>query len=314
MSIRLKSVVLMVPLVVAGCRGAAATPTQTPGDVSTPTIVPFQTAPPPTATPAPAWFGTGCDPTDIVVAMRSTVPYAEFSLSHNYLYAAYHLNAWVVDTSLDPLAEGAQLTEDALLAARHAAALAYDLNLHDACVSQVFDQIVVMVVDPDYNTWFLGSIDPADLSTTPMPSDVELDRAIAVFTPGYSRSAPSASVGRTPPGEQTCLWSEVRPRLEAVLGTGQENLAFYLTADENGVSVMGQWAGPPDFNVFLPQFLAMADELRCLYPALDTFWAIHVDGYGGTQLIVAEPGEAIRDGNPTTLLEQLEVIYPQNPQ
>lgn len=309
-------------VVLAACVTSSPSPTGSSGTPETPTIVPFVSAvavtgtPPapsasPTSTPGPAWLGTGCDPNEIVAALRPTITYPESSLSHNYLMSVYYLNVWIVDTSLDPVAEEAALDPGVILAKRHAAVLGHQLNRGDACLGRVFDQIVVTVVDRDYNTWFSGSIAPLDLPDSDSPSDAEVDRAVEAFAPGFVRSEPTASVGRAGPPSESCSWAEARTLMEERLGAGHPNAAFTYAVDNSGANVWGQWDGPTDVDVFLPVVTEIGLELACLYPAPDTFWVVYTDAYGGTQLIVAEPGEAIRQGDLQTMVDQLEIVYPQ---
>ncbi len=321
---RVALLVAAAAVLLSACGTLSPSSDEAIGTPTTPTIVPYVSAVAITATPAagaspapatgPAWLGTGCDANELVTALRPEIEYPEFSLSHNYLMMVYHLNAWFVDPGLDPLADEAALGQGVALAQRHAALLSYQLHRVDACVGRVFDQIVVTVVDRDYNTWFSGSISPLDLPESDQPSDAVIDQAVELFSPGFMRSEVTASVGRGAAPAESCNWTQARARMEAVLGSGHPNAAFYYAVDDSGANVWGQWDGPADVDVFLPAFSQIGLELGCLHPAPDTFWVVYTDVYGGFQLIVAEPGEVIRQGDPQAMIEQLEIVYPQSVQ
>ncbi len=308
-------------VVLAACVTSSPSPSASPGAPATPTIVPFvsvaavtATPPAPTASPeapaGPAWLGTGCDANEIVLGLRPTIEYPESSLSHNYLMSVYSLNVWVVDPGLDPMAEGAGLAQGVALAERHAALLSHQLDRGDACLNRVFDQIVVTVVDRDYNTWFSGSIPPRALPDGDRLSDTQIDEAVQAFNPGFVRSGPTASLGREAASSESCTWAQARAGMEARLGANHPNAAFYYAVDDTGANVWGQWDGPADVDVFLPALTSIGLELACLYPAPDTLWVVYTNAYGGAQLIVADPGQAIRQGDAETMLEQLEIVYP----
>ncbi len=322
---RLAWLLVVGTALLAACGISAPSPTAPLGTPATPTIVPYVTgaaitatplpaAGAPTATPGPAWLGSGCDANEIVAALRPTIPYAQSSLSHNYLMSVYYLNAWVVDPGLDPLAGEAQLDLGVALARRHSALLSVQLNRADVCLGSVFDQIVVTVVDRDYNSWFSGSIDPQDLPESDAPSDAEIDTAIEAFSPGFVRSAVTASVGRSAASAEACTWEQASAGMQERLGADHPNSAFYYAIDDSGANVWAQWNGPADIDVFLPEMMEIGIELACLHPAADTFWVVYTDAYGGAQLIVAEPGEAIRLGDRQAMLDQLQVVYPQSSQ
>jgi hypothetical protein len=302
--------ILAAGILLAACGGGSGPADATPGERGTPTIVPLSVAPSATPSAAPAWYGTNCTPNDIVVALRPTLPYAEFNLSHNYLMSTYYLNIWLVDTSLDPLALGEQIESGARLAARHATMVSHQLNQGDPCVAEIFDQITATIVDPGYNTWFSGNIAPADLPPSPRPSDAEVDQAIQAFTVGYRRTQATASQAAGPIPPESCAWTEVSARIEAAFDATHPNLAFYLVIDDSGVNVWTQWDGPPEVEVFFPRLAQVGLELACLYPPVDDLWVVYVDRNGGAQLVVAVPGEPIRQADAGAILEQMEVIYP----
>jgi len=51
--------------------------------------------------------------------------------------------------------------------------------------------------------------------------------------------------------------------------------------------------------------------LSCLYPAVDSFWTIYVDGAGTTQLVLAVAGDILRESSDEDFINQLEIIYPR---
>jgi hypothetical protein len=87
-----------------------------------------------------------------------------------------------------------------------------------------------------------------------------------------------------------------------------------MTIDDNGVNVWAQWDGPEDPDAFFADLLSLRAELACLYPPVDTFWGIYLDGTGRAQVVVAAPGDAVREADDEGLLAELEIVYPYIPQ
>ncbi len=298
---------LVLPLFLAACaaRPTASEPTPTV------TVVPFHT-PSLSATPAPEGVPVpGCGPNDVVDALAPFVPYEEFSLSQNAIEGVRNLNIWFVDPALDPLASGGAVSENANAARLDAARLAHLLNQGSECVSAVFEGITAQAVDRDYNAWFTGHIVPSSLPQGEDPSDGDFETAAGTFTVGYNRSTETASSSRPSAEPEACLWPEARERLIGHFGDGRPNLGFYISIDDHGVNVWGQWDGPPDFAILQADLLALRAELGCLYPAVDSFWTIYVDGTGVTQLVLAVAGDVIRESSDEDFINQLEIIYPR---
>lgn len=290
---------LLFALVLSGCAGGAPSPTSPTSDN-------------PTADSGPEL--SDCEPDDLVDALQASVPYEEFSLSQNVIDEVRNLNLWFVDPSLDPLAQGGDVARNAALARLDAVRVSHILEHGDECIAITFAGLTSTVVDRDYNVWFSGQISPEDLPQTGNPPASELEAASEGFVVGYARTGETSSSSRPPSDAGACSWPEVREGLRSHFEPGQQNLAFYLVIDDGGVNVWAQWEGPEDEEAFFRDVLALRSELSCLYPPLDTFWGILVDGTGETFLVVAAPGDAIREANDADLLSQLEVVYPYLPQ
>jgi hypothetical protein len=260
----------------------------------------------PEATVAP-----GCEPNDIVDALEPLVPYEEFSLSQNSLEGVRNLNIWFVDPELDPGASGGAIGENVSVARLDATRLAHLLNQGSGCVSTAFEGITALVVDRDYNSWFTGHIVPASLPQGEDPSNSDFETAAGTFTVGYSRISETTSSTRPSAEPGACLWPEARERLLGHFDEGRRNLAFYISIDDEGVNVWGQWDGPPEFDVLQADLLALRAGLGCLYPAVDSFWTVYVDGTGTTQLVLAVAGDVIREASDEDFINQLEIIYPR---
>jgi hypothetical protein len=256
----------------------------------------------------------GCEPGELVDALQASVPYEEFSLSQNVIDEVRNLNVWFVDPALDPLAQGGEVEENTALARFHAAQVSDTLEQMDECVAVTFVGLVGTVVDRDYNVWFSGQVSPEDLPQTENPSDADLEAAGESFVVIYARAEETSSSSRPPSAAGACSWPEVRQGLRTHFEEGEQNLAFYLAIDDGGVNVWAQWEGPEDQEAFFRDILALRSELSCLYPPLDTFWGILVDDRGETFLVVAAPGDAVREANDADLLSRLEVVYPYMPQ
>jgi hypothetical protein len=255
-----------------------------------------------------------CEPDDLVDALQASVPYEEFSLSQNVIEEVRNLNLWFVDPSLDPLAQGDDVAGNTALARFHAARVSHTLEQEDECIAVIFTGLTSIVVDRDYNVWFSGQISPDILPQAADPSDDDLEAAGERFVVGYARTEETSSFHRPPSDAGACSWPEVREGLRSHFEPGQQNLSFYLAIDDSGVNVWAQWEGPEDEEAFFLDILTLRSELACLYPPLDTFWGILVDGTGEAYLVVAAPGEAVREANDADLLSRLEVVYPYLPQ
>lgn len=297
---------LVLALALGACAGGPASSVPTP----TVTVVPFST-PTGLGTEAPGQAAAPeCNPNDGVDALGPLVPYDEFSLSQNTIEGVRNLNLWFVDPGLDPLASGGAIEENVSVARLHATRLAHLLNQGDGCVASVFQGITALAVDRDYNAWFTGQIVPGNLPQAADPTDGDLEAAAETFTAGYTRTSETLSASRPAAEPGSCLWPEVRESLLSHFGDGRQNLAFYISVDDDGVNVWGQWDGPADFDILQGNLLSLRAELGCLHPPLDTFWTVYVDGTGATQLVLAVAGDAVRASTDEEFIDQLEIIYP----
>jgi len=272
------------------------------GAEPTPTIVP-------TMGPAPT-PDTGCVADEVLVVLKPLVPYAQASVSHHTLSDVHNLTVWFVDPDLDPLASGDQIAENADQALWHAAQLTQRLFAADDCVPVLFEGITTIIVDRDYNQWFLGQILTSGLSGSPDPTDEEIEQARQAFTQGYLRSQPTGSADRMAAPADSCSWVQARARLQSHFDPARQNVAFYFVIDDEGVGVWTQWDGLPDIDAFLADLMSVRGELPCLYPPLDTLWVIYVDGLGVAKWIFAAPGEAVRDPSDEAFVGQLQMVYP----
>ncbi len=253
---------------------------------------------------------TGCVADEVLAVLKPLVPYAQASVSHHFLSGVHNLTVWFVDPDLDPLATGDQIAENADEALWHAAQLSQRLFAADECVPILFEGITTIVVDRDYNQWFLGQVPTNRLSGSPDPTDEEIQQARQAFTQGYLRSEPTGSAGRTPAPAGSCTWVQAGARLQSHFDPARQNVAFYLVIDDKGVGVWTQWDGLPDVDAFLADLLTVRGELPCLYPPLDTLWVIYVDGLGVAEWVFAADGEAVRDPADQAFVDRLEIIYP----
>ena len=305
-----KLLALILALALSGCASSAGPSPSVAAATTTPTHAPIST---PTAS-SPMPDIADCDPDEIVTSLQSVVPYAEFSLSQNVIDDVRNLNLWFVDPALDPLGDGDGLAGNLALARFHLASVSHRLKQASECVSLLFTGLTGIVVDRDYNVWFSGQVSPANLPQSSNPSEGDLEAAGDRFVVGYARTQAVSSSGRPAAETGACLWPEVRERLYNHFEPVRQNLAFYLTIDDDGVNVWAQWDGPQDADAFFADLLALRTELTCLYPPVDTFWGIYLDGTGRAQVVVAVPGDAVRQADDEGLLTELEVVYPYVPE
>jgi len=270
------------------------------GAEPTPTIVPIMGLAP----------DTGCIADEVLAVLKPLVPYTQASVSHSTLLDVHNLTVWFVDPDLDPLASGERIAEEADQALWHAARLAQRLLAADDCVPILFEGITAIVVDRDYNQWFMGQILTSSVSGSFDPTDEEIEQARQAFTQSYVRSEPTGSADRMAAPADSCSWVQVRARLQSHFDPARQNVAFYFVVDDDGVGVWTQWDSQAELEAFLADLMSIRSELFCLYPRLDTLWVIEVDSLGVAEYVFAAPGEAVRDPSDEAFIDQLEMIYP----
>jgi hypothetical protein len=288
-------------LVLATLLSSCGRATSAPENLSTP------------AQPAGSATSAACDPAQFLMNLKSVVPYTQVSLSHNVVQGVHYLNLWLVDPDLDPLAEGQAIADNQVAGRTVAARMGIALAMANPCVAQTFGRMLIIVVDKDYNTWYSGDIAPKDASVSGEATDAALVTVSKAFVDSYARSQPTQSIGRADPPQGACNWAQARDNLQSKFGPSTATRAFYFVIDKDGANVWAQWEGPDPSKMpdtFVQGTVSVAEQLKCLYPSIDTLWLIYVDPAGKAQLIAAAPGSAVQAADLSGLPGQLQILYP----
>jgi hypothetical protein len=297
MRLKLWMALLVMALLVSGCGGATATTTTGPSLTQA----------------AASTTTTSCDPATFLMNLKSAVPYTQVSLSHNVVQDVHYLNLWIVDPDLDPLAKGQAIADNQVAGRTVAARMGIALTMANPCVAKTFGRMLIIVVDKDYNAWYSGDVAPKDATVSGEVTYASLVAVSKAFTDSYARSQPTPSIGRAVPPQGACNWAQARDNLQSKFGPSTDTRTFYFVIDHEGANVWAQWEGPdpsktPD--AFVQGTLGVAQQLKCLYPAIDTLWLIYVDPSGKAQLIAAAPGSAVQAADLSGLPGKLQILYP----
>lgn len=211
--------------------------------------------------------------------LKGHVPYEEYALMFNRLQGTASLVIWFVDPDLNPQTPEEAIAQGIALAEEHAAALSYSLARVGPCLQRMADVINPIVVDPEYNGWYSGTLKLSDIPVGGGLSAASLEQLRAAFEIGYQRTAPPAGY---PHG--ACGWPELREALWTHFSPQRQNVAFYFVADENGPIVWAQWDGPTDPLLMTASLGNILLEVNCFSSAADLIFLV-VDEAGNGSLI-----------------------------
>lgn len=293
-----------------------ATPTETPSPTATepPTATPTETltpSPTSTSTTSPTHTPTAapalsCKADDVVDNLRTAFPYETFSISHQIFEGTHFLVIWYLDPEIDVDATDEQLQSEFEQVVARSAGLIHQLQRQDACVTRKFDFVNIIVVDPGFNGWLSGALDP---STVEFPAAEELNeqeqqKIRDELTITYQRTqATTGLIGAIPTGK--CDWQQTEERLHSHFSQDRKNVAFQFVRDELGAHVYAQWDGPTDMAMITVNLLNLSLEIPCLYPPADEVLFMIVDSRGSVDMI----GRWGVDEMQTMNLAAIEILY-----
>jgi len=239
-------------------------------------------------TPAPLPTNTElppCDADQTIRNLKSKIPYSESVVLYNKMYRTSLLVLWFVDPEINPTSQESEVTKNAKLAIRDAILQSQRLNAEDGCVSRLFDEIYVIIVDKNYNGWFSGQIRIADLPATVPADEKQLDEIAKAYRTTYLREEVAANLDPLP--GNSCTWVDAKQNIQNHFSSERENVDFYLIVDESGVQVWTQWDSELDLlQSNLPtSLLNITAEIDCLFPQPYIIFFQVVDKTGQTLII-----------------------------
>lgn len=98
----------------------------------------------------------------------------------------------------------------------------------------LFDLINPIVVDRDYNGWFIGGIPPSSLPRRSSLTENDSEQVGDEIAVSYQRDVQTTSVDRQTPPTDSCAWPETRERIHQHFAPTRQNVRFYLMTDEGG--------------------------------------------------------------------------------
>ena len=268
-----------------------SSPTPTETHTPTPSFTPSPTnteTPTLTSTPSPA---PTCDADELLKDIKVNFQYDEFEVFYNIIQGTSTLTIWYVDQDINPDASGDEIEQNVQYALRNAALVSQQLARQNPCIEELFTVINPIVVDENYNGWFSGQVDPANLPASENPSESELESIANAFKIGYMRTSSTEPEKPGPSG--SCTWIETREKIQLHFSTDRENVSFYFVIDDLGANVWAQWDGPTDI-LALASILNIAMELDCLHPSPTQLLFVIVDENGKVGLIGMLPSEGIK--------------------
>jgi len=186
-----------------------------------------------------------------------------------------------------------------------------------------------MIVDRDYNSWYIDVIPMRALPQTENPTDDELTASI-------ERSGmETAYLRRTQPKqhehvvkEGTCTWPQARAGIQEYFGDACRSAAAYLIIDQQAgssypdvepqVVVQAQWdihaSEEMHEQALLYGIEQLAKALACLSPRLDRLEVYIVDEFGQLLVFGMVPGEAIYESIFPIPADRVRLHYPNRPE
>jgi len=204
------------------------------------------------------------------------------------------LSIWLVDSELDPLASsGEAITENSQLAFQRGATVAHQIADQIPCTREVFDGINPMIVDQNYNGWYIDIIPMHALPITKNPTNEVLLASIERSGMEYAdlrRISPQEHAPMT----ESCFWSDARPAIEEIIDSAQPNQAAYLIISPDETLVQIQWEITPDEEEDDQAIVKRLGHLSKLLDCLDTLELFIVDDVGRLKVYGRVSGETLR--------------------
>ncbi len=209
------------------------------------------------------------------------------------------LSIWLIDPTLDPSASGDDIAETSTQAFINGAMIAHRITYQIPCVRELYDGINPMIVDRDYNAWYIDIIPLRAIPTSENPSVEELTASIERSGMEY------ADIRRTSTQDEiqvaqsdACTWPEARAAIREINEPEQGNNAAYLIIDDEQVLVQIQWAiakgQESDDQAVVERIGLLSHTLDCLNPPIDKMELFVVDARGRLNVYAHVSGELVR--------------------
>lgn len=282
----------------------------------------------PTLQPTPAQIATApCALSEALPQIDAMLASTEFEADYLTINHQLALSIWLVDEDIDPAATTPTISANARRALLTGIKLAHRMATDVPCARSLFDAVNPMIVDRNYNSWY---IDVIPMIAIPAASSVTDDILIASIEQNGSQIA---YLRRSPPRPpviadtgQSCTWAEAHRQIMAVFGTARRNVSAYLIVgyeavpDSTGrepVYAQVQWDGATPADWEQPVVLAVLEQLvtsvACLNPPVDRLETFVVDANGRVMVYALVPGALIH-ANPVSLNpSQFTLVYTQKP-
>lgn len=267
-----------------------------------------------------------CHPDQVLTKVDALLAGTDYEAHYLTINGQLTLSIWFVDPEIDPEVEMPHLAEHTQIAFLRGATLAHQVVHQIPCTRQVFKNINPMIVDRDYNSWYVDVIPIWALPQGANPAEEDLLSAIerSGMEIAYLRHNPP----EPPPPSQlnnTCTWPEARVAIQNLFGDTRRNAAAYL--------ISGYQAGPSSYG-YLPQVFAqvqwdvsspeetsrdvilekityITQAVACLSPPLDRMEVYIVDPDGQLLIFGLVRGSVIREDPSSLSTEQIVLRYLQ---
>ena len=255
-----------------------------------------------------------------VDALMSGSDYEADYLTINHQLA---LSIWLVDPEIDLATTSQTVPANAHHAFVTGARLAYRMVSQVPCVRKLFEVFNPMIVDRDYNGWYIDIIPMRAIPNSSNPTDDELISGIeqSGMQIGYLRRTPPHPQETVVTGE-TCTWAQAHAEIQNVFGSKRRNVSAYLIggyqairgdADGEPLYAQVQWdvSGPEEAQQesVLATLEQLTSSLTCLTPPVDRLETYIVDGQGRLMAYALIPGSVIRAGRYPLDPNQFTLIF-----
>ena len=241
-----------------------------------------------------------CDRHGTLATLRAAVPFSEYAL---YFTARpepngdpiYGLTFWYVDEEIKLQGDGGDLQAMIFETANRAAEVIDTVVAADECVTDLFDVLLLGVVDSAYNSWYLGNVAVADLLEG-ASADTLLTSQEILLPETWPEAVSESSDG-------SCTWTEATASMETCTGENGGCL-LALTEQIGPISVvqttlpmpLEEWTADRDRDMALAE--AARAGLDCVAPSTEFYGGEFC--LGGRRIALCRG--MVRTGQPGDLL------------
>ncbi len=279
------------------------------------------------ATGMPSPTATACTAGDVLRQTDRLLAGETFDAHYLTIAGRMTLSVWLVAPEIDPAATQASLASNNRKALERGLLTFARIVEAAPCTTSVFEQLNPMIVDAEYEGWYIDFLPARAFAGLHDPS---VDQIVTAL----ERTGKAVAAGRPAPANQptaagaTCDWTAASAKVRPMLGPATGNAAAYVIVgarlsenrwDPNppdDVNVEVQWTAtaPPETTdaTILDRLGRVAAELACLRTPVDLLEAFVVDGTGRLIVYAKVPGPTVRSGK-IPLPGDAVVFVRQNP-